>query len=368
MDARGSGMTVGAQRVPTHRATRDFILKWLAPSLFAAMAALAAGCGGQDGTEGRSAEADSAASAVAERDAAPRAAAEGAAAAGGAEGAAPTPPIPAELPVVTRMAGPTDGTAVEIHSLERGDDGIVTLRFSISNDQAAGERDIGGYDFAHPQQEVRDFGSVGGVHLLDARSMTKFEVARDGDGRCLCSRRTGSISPGQRLYAWAKFADVPREVTAVSVVVPKFEPAEEVAVAAAPPPQSTTVAGARPRTSLTVKGLTRGADGSVTLRFEMSNQSERELGGYDFTDPDHEVADFATVGGVLLFDARSMTIYEVDRDADGKCICATDLQVQPERTATAWAKFTSLPAELGSVTVVVPQFDAVEEVAVAPAS
>jgi predicted lipoprotein with Yx(FWY)xxD motif len=269
--------------------------------------------------------------------------------------------------VIARAAGSADDSAVEIHSLERGADGMVTMRFSIVNDPRADAAELGGYDFVDPSQEVRDFGSVGGVHLLDARSMTKLEVARDGDGRCLCSRRIGGIGPGQRLYAWAKFADVSPEVAAVSVVVPKFQPAEEVPVTAAATP-STTVAGAREGTSLTVQELARGADGSLTLRVEIANQSERELGGYDFTDPDHEVADFSTLGGVLLLDARSMTIYEVDRDADGRCICATDLRVPSGRTARAWAKFTGLPADLGAVTVLVPQFDAVEEVAVqAPA-
>ncbi|HVS14813.1 MAG TPA: hypothetical protein VMV46_12870 [Thermoanaerobaculia bacterium] len=278
-----------------------------------------------------------------------------------AESAATEPP--AERPVVARAAGATDGTAVEIHSLERGADGVVTLRFSIVNDQPAGERELGGYDFVDPRHEVRDFGSVGGVHLLDARSLTKFEVARDGNERCLCSRRIDGVTPGGRRYFWAKFAGVPAEVAAVSVVVPKFEPAEEVGITAAAPP-STTVAGAANGTALTVQELARGADGSITLRVEISNQGQRELGGYAFTHPDHEVADFATLGGVVLFDARTMTAFEVDRDADGKCICATDLQVALGRTARAWAKFTGLPADLGSVTVVVPQFDAVEEVAV----
>jgi hypothetical protein len=87
-----------------------------------------------------------------------------------------------------------------------------------------------GYAFVDPDNEVRDFNSIGGVHLIDPVGKKKYFVARDSEGKCVCSQGIKDIAPGASVNVWAKFAAPPAEVQKVSVIVPHFSPMDDVAI------------------------------------------------------------------------------------------------------------------------------------------
>lgn len=147
--------------------------------------------------------------------------------------AAASAPSPDVMPrtVVARGEGNEPGTWVEVTGLSRGSDGMVTLKFTLVNE--GGAKEIGGYALAHPEHKIPDFGTVGGVYLLDARSMSKWDVGRDSAGKCICSEGV-SVRSGQRMRAWAKFLSIPADTATVTIMVPGFEPIENVAISAPP--------------------------------------------------------------------------------------------------------------------------------------
>ena len=293
----------------------------------------------------------------------------GAAAPAPATAEAPVSPAAAARPVLARGEGNEPGPWVEVNGLSRGGDGTVTLRLTLVNEQGTSE--IGGYDLVHPEHEVADFASVGGVHLLDSRTMTKVEVDRGPDGRCICSRRM-SVEPGGRAHVWARYSALDPATASVSVMVPGFEPIDGVPVtatttAAALASAATPIRaeGAAPGTWIEVTEISRAAEGTVTVRFTLVNEtSDDELGSYDFTHPDFEVPDFATVGGVYLLDGGSRSKWNVDRDSAGKCICAESVSVRPGQRLRVWARFSSVPAEATAVTIIVPGFEPVDNVTI----
>lgn len=118
--------------------------------------------------------------------------------------------------------GDRDGTRLEVTELRRGDDGVVTLRMRVHNDHADGS--LGAYDFADARHKIADFDSIGGVHLLDYETRTRFAVDRDANRKCVCSQGV-RIKPGTKRNVWAKFT-IPEEVEKVIVVLPEFEPVD----------------------------------------------------------------------------------------------------------------------------------------------
>jgi hypothetical protein len=128
--------------------------------------------------------------------------------------------------VLAVAQGEIPGRRVEIRQLRRGPGAVVDLRFTIVND---GDATLSfGYDYAHPDHEVTDFGSVGGVYLLDLHNRELYGVLRDSENRCACSRDVSGIGTGERAELWAKFP-APAETThRLSVVVPHFMPADDV--------------------------------------------------------------------------------------------------------------------------------------------
>lgn len=143
--------------------------------------------------------------------------------------------LPAALLAATAAApiaatdGEMVGTRVEVIELKRDGAGTVTLKFVLYND--------GGTEPVHfntrmfgDQNVHADYGSIGGVHLIDAANRKKYLVVRDSDQNCVCSRNVESIGPGGKALLWAKFPAPPVDVKTVSVMIPHFIPMDGVPI------------------------------------------------------------------------------------------------------------------------------------------
>jgi hypothetical protein len=158
--------------------------------------------------------------------------------------AATTSSAPAPAPASTSAAAPPaaattssgiasadgekPGTRVDVSELKRGSGGTVTLKMAFINDS---EKAIGfGYNFGDPDHEIRDHGSIGAVQLVDPVGKKKYFVARDSEGKCVCSTNIPDIAPHSRLSLWAKFPAPPDDVQKISIVIPHFQPLDDVTI------------------------------------------------------------------------------------------------------------------------------------------
>ena len=135
---------------------------------------------------------------------------------------------PAAAGAIATADGEESGVTVAIKELKRASGGIVSLKFVITN--GSSKRLGFGYDFGDPEHAVPDFGSVGGVQLLDPVGKKKYFVARDSEGKCICSRGVKDLAEGASVNLWAKFPAPPDDVQKISIVLPHFSPMDDVPI------------------------------------------------------------------------------------------------------------------------------------------
>jgi hypothetical protein len=124
--------------------------------------------------------------------------------------------------------GEKPGTRVDVAELKRGSGGTITLKMAFVNDS---DKAIGfGYNFADPDHQIRDHGSIGAVQLVDPVGKKKYFVARDSEGKCVCSTDIPDVAPHSHLSLWAKFPAPPDDVQKISIVIPHFQPLDDVAI------------------------------------------------------------------------------------------------------------------------------------------
>jgi hypothetical protein len=124
--------------------------------------------------------------------------------------------------------GEKPATRVDVMELKRGSGGTVTLKMAFVNDS---DKAIGfGYNFADPDHQIRDHGSIGAVQLVDPVGKKKYFVARDSAGKCVCSTDIPDVAPHSHLSLWAKFPAPPDDVQKISIVIPHFQPLDDVAI------------------------------------------------------------------------------------------------------------------------------------------
>jgi hypothetical protein len=134
---------------------------------------------------------------------------------------------PAAGSALATTEGEAPGARVDIDELKRDAAGTVTMKLTFVN---GGTKNLEfGYDYGDPAR-TNDYGSIGGIHLLDGANRQKYDVMRDADDNCVCSRKIGKIEPGSQSKVWAKFTAPPEGVNAVTVVVPHFIPMENVPI------------------------------------------------------------------------------------------------------------------------------------------
>jgi hypothetical protein len=135
---------------------------------------------------------------------------------------------PPAASIVASADGEKPGTKVEVMELKRGSGGTVTLKMAFVNDS---ENAIGfGYNFADADHQIIDHGSIGAVQLVDPVGKKKYFVARDADGKCVCSVHVPDVAPHTRLSLWAKFPAPPDDVQKISIVIPHFQPLDDVTI------------------------------------------------------------------------------------------------------------------------------------------
>lgn len=135
------------------------------------------------------------------------------------------PPAAAAPAGIATADGEQSGITLSVQELKRTSGGTVSLKFSITN---ASSESLGyGYDFGE-KDRTPDFGSMGGVVLIDEANKKKYFVVRDSEGQCVCSRGLKDQKAGETRNLWARFPAPPDDVQKLSVVVPHFSPMDDV--------------------------------------------------------------------------------------------------------------------------------------------
>jgi len=125
-----------------------------------------------------------------------------------------------------------------------------------------------------------------------------------------------------------------------------------------------TADGEKGGTRVDITELKRSGDNNLTLKFAIVNDSaERFSFSYDFGDPDHNIKDFSSIGGVTLVDGANKKKYFVVRDTEDNCLCSRDLKDLPAHArANVWAKFPPPPDDVQKISVVIPHFGPLDDV------
>ena len=129
--------------------------------------------------------------------------------------------------VLATADGEESGMRVEVTELKRTSGDTIILRFALINDsnkELAFHHDFGEANAA------KDFGTIGGIHLIDHVGKKKYFVVRDTEGACVCSRNVKNIEPGSRANLWAKFPAPPENVQKISIEIPHFSPMDDVPI------------------------------------------------------------------------------------------------------------------------------------------
>jgi hypothetical protein len=119
--------------------------------------------------------------------------------------------------------------------------------------------------------------------------------------------------------------------------------------------------GAEPGISIVVQDLKRDESNSVTLRFQLVNESGKAFHpGCKWREASNRACE--EVGGVHLIDNANKKKYLVVRDSTGKCTCSVIREVKAGARTNLWAKFAAPAANVEKVTVVVPDFQPIDGV------
>lgn len=137
-------------------------------------------------------------------------------------------PSPGPTPLAT-SDGERPGTRIEVTELKRTSGGTLSLKFAMVNDS---DKSIGfGYDFASPDNHLKDHSTVGGITLVDPVNKKKYFVVRDSENKCVCSSGVHDLPKASRANLWAKFPAPPVNVGKITIVVPHFAPMDDVPIA-----------------------------------------------------------------------------------------------------------------------------------------
>ncbi len=119
--------------------------------------------------------------------------------------------------------------------------------------------------------------------------------------------------------------------------------------------------GSVPGVSIVIQDLKRDESNSVTLRFQLINNSDKPYSpGCTLREASNRPCE--EIGGVHLIDNTNKKKYLVVRDADGKCVCSTIRRLDKGARMNLWAKFAAPPANVEKITVVVPEFQPIDNV------
>ncbi|MDR2014092.1 MAG: hypothetical protein LBP99_00510 [Azoarcus sp.] len=129
----------------------------------------------------------------------------------------------AEQPIAV-LQGKKPGTRLEILSLKRSDDDMLTLRLAYVN-EAQGKvlnGDLPGLTVGG------DSGHGNMIFLMDFSHKKRYAVVADSSGKCLCTTNffapsNWTFDPGRKVV-WAKYPAPPDAMTRISVLIGEEEP------------------------------------------------------------------------------------------------------------------------------------------------
>lgn len=115
------------------------------------------------------------------------------------------------------------GLTLAVTSADRDEGGFVTVEGTVTN--GSGKSWVAA-DWRGDERELAgNGGSVAGAALVDQSGKKKYLVLRDTEGRCLCTRFTGGLQPGETTEWFAQFPAPPEDTTEVSFQVGSMPPA-----------------------------------------------------------------------------------------------------------------------------------------------
>lgn len=130
-------------------------------------------------------------------------------------------------------------------------------------------------------------------------------------------------------------------------------------------PAIATADGDMPGIRIEVQELKRTSGDTVTLKFAMINDSDKEMTipSGKFGEEGRGNPDNRSVGGVTLIDAAGKKKYFVVRDTENQCLCSRDMpNISSKSRTQLWAKFPAPPGDVQKITVVVPHFIPMDDV------
>ncbi|MER5441754.1 hypothetical protein [Streptomyces sp. NPDC002790] len=116
------------------------------------------------------------------------------------------------------------GITLAITSAARDAGGFVTVQGTVANGTGKSWVPV---DWRGDEKELtRNGGSIAGASLVDQKAKKKYLILRDTEGRCLCTRFTGGVRPGQTTDWYAQFPAPPEGASEVAFQVGSMPPAQ----------------------------------------------------------------------------------------------------------------------------------------------
>ncbi|GGX39820.1 hypothetical protein [Streptomyces fructofermentans] len=115
------------------------------------------------------------------------------------------------------------GLTLAVTSATRDGGGFVTVEGTVTN--GSGKSWVAA-DWRGDERELAgNGGSIAGAGLIDKTGRKKYLVLRDTEGRCLCTRFTGGVQPGETTEWFAQFPAPPEGTNEVDFQVGAMPPA-----------------------------------------------------------------------------------------------------------------------------------------------
>ncbi|MGW5738702.1 MULTISPECIES: hypothetical protein [Streptomyces] len=132
------------------------------------------------------------------------------------------PEAPATDKVLAEVKG-EENITLTVSSAVRDEGGFVTVSGKVTN---SGGKFWAAANWRGEERELNKNGSsVAGANLVDNAGKKKYLVLRDTEGRCLCTKFTGGVKPGQTADWYAQFPAPPEGSDKVDFQVGAMPPA-----------------------------------------------------------------------------------------------------------------------------------------------
>lgn len=140
-------------------------------------------------------------------------------------------PPPAAAPSYLATAdGETSGTQVQVKQLKVVGGDTLMLQFVLINNSDNAFDMHGQGALSTSNAMMNPPADVDAVALVDLANKKKYEVIRDADHNCLCSRNLNNVPAKGSLSLYAKFPAPPDSVQKIEVNIPHFMPMDDVPI------------------------------------------------------------------------------------------------------------------------------------------